>query len=107
MSLHRERTHPTYVPDCFACRIATVGVSADAMQTRKPRVASSNALERQWQRDMPAYKRLRSDGLQPNRIDGSARLEKEASTPLEVQMGKTFGKRANFAQRFHEELSSK
>lgn len=37
--------------------------------------------------DLDAYKRLRRNGLQPPRIDGSARLEKEAVTALEVQTG--------------------
>lgn len=36
---------------------------------------------------MPAYKRLREDGLQPPRIDGSAILESQAEHHLQVEMG--------------------
>jgi hypothetical protein len=35
--------------------------------------------------DMDAYSRLRKDGLQPPRVDGSAELEKRANTREEVE----------------------
>lgn len=38
-------------------------------------------------KDLEAYKRLRMNGLQPPRVDGSARLESEAVTPVEIQTG--------------------
>lgn len=53
-------------------------------------VLSSSRLERRWQRDMPAYKRLREDGLQPPRIDGCADLEVNASTRFEVESGRAY-----------------
>ena len=34
---------------------------------------------------MPAYKRLRANGLQPERIDGSAALEATATTAAQVE----------------------
>jgi len=43
--------------------------------------------DRRLSKDLEAYKRLRMNGLQPPRVDGSARLESEAVTPLEVQTG--------------------
>jgi hypothetical protein len=49
-------------------------------------------MERRWERDMPAYKRLRDNGLQPKGIDGSGDLETRASTQVEVEMGKIFRK---------------
>jgi hypothetical protein len=36
-------------------------------------------MEQGWQRDMPAYARLRRDGIQPRSIDGSAELEASLS----------------------------
>jgi len=53
------------------------------------RVAVSNveAREKRWAKDMPAYKRLRAQGLQPKSIDGSAHLEARAETRFEVESG--------------------
>lgn len=36
---------------------------------------------------MPAYKRLRADGLQPKRIDGCAEIEKKAKESWQVETG--------------------
>lgn len=55
-----------------------------------PTRAPQSLMERRWQRDMPAYKRLRDNGLQPRAIDGSADLETRASTQQEVEMGTIF-----------------
>lgn len=46
--------------------------------------------ESQWDKDMPAYKRLRQDGTQPRSIDGCAELETRASTRLEIEQGHVF-----------------
>lgn len=37
---------------------------------------------------MPAYKRMRDNGLQPPHIDGCAELESRASTQAEVELGR-------------------
>jgi hypothetical protein len=55
--------------------------------TRGQNVASINNTERNWQKDMPAYKRLRKEGLQPKRIDGAAEVEKKAETKFQVETG--------------------
>lgn len=52
-----------------------------------PRVHPVELTERQWDKDMPAYKRLRADGLQPRDIDGCARLEAKAETTREIEAG--------------------
>jgi hypothetical protein len=44
-------------------------------------------MEAQWHRDMPAYQRLRRNGLQPPQINGSAKLEATANSQLEIEMG--------------------
>lgn len=44
--------------------------------------------ERMWELDMPAYKRLREDGLQPPKIDGSYVLERSAKNEREIAMGR-------------------
>lgn len=84
---HRE-THPNLdVEGCFGCRIAGVRMGANSTTTRGGRVAQINATERGWNKDMPAYKRLREQGLQPKRIDGAAEVEKKANETWQVETG--------------------
>jgi putative FmdB family regulatory protein len=42
--------------------------------------------------DMAAYKRLRSEGLQPRAINGSSHLEKHAGTSHEITAGQVLSK---------------
>jgi hypothetical protein len=46
-----------------------------------------SAMESRWERDMPAYQRLRHHGLQPRQIDGCADLETHADSQLEIELG--------------------
>lgn len=77
------RRHPTFVPGCFGCRISSVAIAASA--TGSTRAQSANAMDKQWSRDMAAYKRLKADGVQPPRIDGCAEREATASTVKQVE----------------------
>lgn len=84
---HRE-THPTLdVEGCFGCRISQVRMGTNSTTTRGARVAEVNHTERNWNKDMPAYKRLRANGLQPKRIDGAAEIEKKAEHSWQVETG--------------------
>lgn len=86
--LHR-RTHPDYVEGCDACRYASVNLAPSAMPTRSPDAAATAARERRWERDRPAYKRLRENGQQPRCIEGCAELEAKAASPAEIELGLT------------------
>jgi hypothetical protein len=55
--------------------------------SRGAKVAEVNTTERNWNKDMPAYKRLRANGLQPKRIDGAAEVEKKAQESWQVETG--------------------
>ena len=88
MALHR-RTHPVDVPGCFACRILSVSVAPSAMPTRHQDAADVKAREARWERDRPAYKRLRHDGQQPRCIEGCAELEAKAASAAEIELGLT------------------
>lgn len=44
-------------------------------------------MESRWAKDMPAYQRLRANGLQPPHIEGCAKLESTANSQLEIEMG--------------------
>ena len=81
--------HPGFVPGCFLCKIESVQISPSATPTRQSDHAKwANRTQKAWDRDMGAYKRLRDDGLQPNRIDGSADLEAKAEIPEQVETGR-------------------
>lgn len=84
---HRE-THPNLdVEGCFGCRVAGVRMGTNTTTSRGARVAEINQTERNWNRDMPAYKRLRANGLQPKQIDGSAEVERKAQESWQVETG--------------------
>lgn len=76
--------HPFFVPDCFPCKVLSISVTV--------RPSAQASMEGRWDRDMPAYSRLRMNGLQPPRIDGCAELEGRASTQQEVEMGRIFAR---------------
>lgn len=82
---HRQ-THPNLdVPGCFGCKVAGVSFGANSTTTSGARVAEINQTAKNWDRDMPAYKRLRKNGLQPERIDGCAAIEATAETAAQVE----------------------
>lgn len=67
----------------------SVSFSATCTPTVRKDTADSIAREKRWERDMPAYKRLRENGTQPKRIDGSGDLEQVASSKTEIEHGRT------------------
>lgn len=89
----------TYDDVCDACEgvvrkyFGDVYIAASATPTRGMHDgkaidwAGSKAKERDKERDMAAYKRLRSEGIQPKNIDGSAKMEREALTSHEIKAG--------------------
>jgi hypothetical protein len=82
---HRE-THPGLdVEGCFGCRVAGVSFGANESTTRGAQVKAINQREKGWNRDMPAYKRLRDQGLQPRQIDGAAVLESSATEKWQIE----------------------
>lgn len=89
MTIHQRQVHPTYVDDCFMCKVSSVQLSTGDANS-DPKYKEVAAREKRWDRDMPAYKRLRDQGLQPKQIDGSADLERDASTRFEIESGQAF-----------------
>lgn len=87
MIKHQE-THPDLnVDGCFGCKIAGISISSSAMPGRKSDSHRINQTEKQWHKDMDAYKRLRKDGLQPKKIDGSHKVEAKAKETYQVETG--------------------
>jgi hypothetical protein len=86
--MKHQETHPNLdVEGCFGCRVAGVRMGMNTTTTRGAKVAEVNTTERNWNKDMPAYKRLRANGLQPKRIDGAANVEKRAQEGWQVETG--------------------
>jgi|SRR6516164_963903 len=79
---HVDR-HPSYVEGCFGCKLVT-------LQYQGKRPSPTTMMEARWERDMPAYHRLRMQGLQPPHIDGCALLEQQATTQHEIELGALF-----------------
>lgn len=71
------------------CRYQTVGVAPSATPSRNggQEAVATNSRESRWQRDMPAYKELRRQGIQPRQIDGAHELTARATDRLEVELG--------------------
>lgn len=69
-------------------------VSSAALPTRaKSETVRINQTEKRWERDMPAYKAMRQQGLKVPRIDGAGDLQARANTELEVSYGKPISKK--------------
>lgn len=98
-TLHQRRTHPVPVEGCDLCRWSSVSIGAGAMPTRRAEAQRIAATEQRWDKDIPAYKALRKDGLQPRGIDGAHELMTTARTDLEIE-----GKPALYHDR-HEILA--
>ena len=74
-----------------------VALASDAIPTRRlvtrhegthdENVSVTKARERRLERDLPAYKRLRQDGLYPRSVKGSARLEATANSSTMIERG--------------------
>lgn len=81
--------------ESYRAHISTISVSAAATPTRdrSKETVAIDAREKRWDKDMPAYKRLREDGLQPAHIDGSRQIEAQANDKLEVAAGRTYDKK--------------
>lgn len=84
-------------PDCslsYGSHPWSFAISAKALPTRgNADTVRIDATEKRWERDMPAYKALRADGLQPRRIDGCGDLQARADTRLEVEYGKPISRK--------------
>lgn len=82
---HRE--HTSFVEGCMVCKISTISFGMGTRPTRSGNAEVVEAREKRWAKDMPAYKELRQQGLQPPRIDGAAKLAAKAETKFEIETG--------------------
>jgi len=64
-----------------------VNFSPSSMPTRNSDAATRNAHEKRLEKDLPAYARLRAEGMQPKSTVGAAELESRANSRFEVEYG--------------------
>ena len=81
--------NPNCKPDCFGCKASSISFAPSSMATRSL-AASYKATEKQQAKDLPAYKRMRQEGLQPKSTKGAAEIEAQATTRFEVTSGQIF-----------------
>ena len=84
--IHREK-HPVDVEGCFGCKVLGIRMGANTTTTKGAAVSEVSEREKRWNKDMPAYKRLRQQGYQPSSIDGSAEVERKAVHDWQVNTG--------------------
>lgn len=106
-SIHEDTVRELPCEECS--RVATMhmtspAIAADALPNKLHGVRAANAQDARWDEDMPAYKRLRKEGLQPKSVDGSRDVERNATDALEVTMGRPLGKHLSEAKELHAEL---
>ena len=89
MTLHQQLEHPIEVEDCFACRIGGVQFGQGTNVTKKGAAQAeySAKFEKRLERDRPAYKAMKDQGLQPARLMGSHELMTKAETSFEIESG--------------------
>ena len=81
-----RRTHwGQHEESCYGCKLHTIRLG----HPEHPLVER----DRQWDRDMGAYYRLRMSGTQPRQINGSAQLEAHAESQIEVESGQLLNKK--------------
>lgn len=66
---------------CFARKLRTIQFTA----VEPP---AERLIEQRMSKDLPAYARLRAQGLQPRTTKNCAELEKRAESQLEIELGK-------------------
>lgn len=81
--MRHRRTHPEYIAGCFGCKVSSLQIGA---AEKSPQ----SKAESEWEKDLPAYARMRKQGLQPPSTGGAAFLEANATTEYEIASGKAY-----------------
>lgn len=66
-------------------KLLSISVSGAATPSRNRTLASNMVWHAQNERDVPAYRRLRADGVQPQTVHGAAALEAKAETVEDIE----------------------
>lgn len=69
----------------FKAKLKSIRFGSVPGGTKSGQVDEITNREAGWDKDIPAYKRLRKEGIQPRNIDGAAELEAKANTEWEIE----------------------
>lgn len=82
----RDHVHHRHGPDdCFGCRIKGIQFSPTATPSRSPDVQAKHDMEARLEKDLPAYKQLRKEGLQPQTTKGAHDLMMRATSRHDIE----------------------
>jgi len=102
---------PLTCPECNAVAVKVLtppNISVWATPNKGGQAKYDMDREARFDKDGPAYRRLRHDGMQPKSIERCARIEQGAETKLEVEMGKKIPKeRRTECLEVHQELQER
>lgn len=75
--------------DCpsYGAHLRSISFAPSAMPSRHADASAAKQVSKEWEKDLPAYKRLVESGLQPRSTKGTHRLEQQADTKAEVESG--------------------
>ena len=93
--------NPNCKPSCFGCKASSVSIAPSSMGTRSNARAYKEQ-EKQKAKDLPAYKRLRQEGLQPKTTQNAAFIENHASSRYEVETNQIFQDQRRIDERVAE-----
>ena len=71
----------------FKEKLRSIQFAPSSMPTRHPHAARTKKADSKLEQDLAAYKRLRSEGLQPTATQGAAHVESHAQEAFEVETG--------------------
>lgn len=72
----------------------SIRLSAEATPTkRSKRYEEITQREKNWEKDIPAAKRLFKQGVEIKSVDGAAEMEAKATTKLEMESGQLMNKK--------------
>lgn len=86
--IRHQRVHENLdVEGCFGCQVSSIHFGAAAFGTRSgsEQVQTWNAMEKRWDKDHPAYKSMRREGLQPRTSEGAHQLMMTAESREQIE----------------------
>jgi hypothetical protein len=85
----------TCASDCFGCKLITLSFG-------KVDIDGQKKWDKNHQRNVAAYTRLRHDGTQPKSVNGAAELESRAASVFEIESGINLGGNAKAGKQYDE-----
>lgn len=71
---------------------AGVQIAPSALESKGAQVRTTNSKDKKLVKDRDAYQRMRQRGIQPDHVDGSARLEDKVGDTFDCTYGTRFAK---------------